>query len=112
MLALVILAAFVVSIFGIGYQFLQALDRERRARDAALELNQGILSTIALGGNRTIEINIPPGYELRFENQRLSINGFTLPEDGYRLPVVGPVLGEGPHRLTITLENNLVAVSK
>ncbi|MBE0447838.1 MAG: hypothetical protein IBX64_07020, partial [Actinobacteria bacterium] len=38
-LALVILAAIVVSIFVLGYQYLQALNRERRARDAALELN-------------------------------------------------------------------------
>lgn len=38
-IALVILAAFVVSIFAIGYQYLQAQDRERRARDAALELS-------------------------------------------------------------------------
>ncbi len=58
-LALVILAAFVVSIFVIGYQFLQALDRERKARDAALELNQGILATITFGNNRTIDYHTP-----------------------------------------------------
>ncbi len=106
-----ILAAFVVSIFVIGYQFLQALDRERKARDAALELNQGILATITFGNNRTIEITIPPGYELRFENQRLIIDGFMLPENDYPLLVVGPVLGEGSHSLIVKIQDNSVVVS-
>ncbi|MDH5442869.1 MAG: hypothetical protein OEX16_01000 [Hadesarchaea archaeon] len=111
-LALVILAAFVVLIFILGYQFLQGLDRERGARDAALELNQGILTTITYGDNRTVEIIIPPGYELRFENQRLSINGFTLPENEYPLPLVGHTLGEGFHRLIIKIRDNSVVVGE
>ena len=110
-LALVILAAFVVSIFVMGYQFLQALNRERRARDAALELNNGVQAVIATGNPQTVEITVPAGYKLKFENQRVSINGFVVPENGYQLPVTGPELGEGFHQLTITLENNSVVVS-
>ncbi len=71
-LALVILAALVVSIFFMGYQFLQALNRERRARDAALELNNGVQTVIASGNPKTVEITVPAGYKLKFENQRVS----------------------------------------
>ena len=111
-LALVILAALVVSIFFMGYQFLQALNRERRARDAALELNNGVQAVIASGNPRTVEITVPAGYKLKFENHRLSINGFVAPENGYQLPVTGPELDEGFHHLIITLENNSVVVSE
>jgi len=110
-LALVILAAFVVSIFVMGYQFLQALNRERRARDAALELNSGVQAVIATGNPRTVEITVPAGYKLKFENQRVSIDGFVVPENGYQLQVTGPELDEGFYQLTITLENNSVVVS-
>ena len=113
-LALVILAAFVVSIFVIGYQFLQALDSERRARDAALELNNGVQAVIATGNPHTIKITVPAGYKLKFENQRVTINGFAVPENGYQLPVIGPELSEGSYRLTIAFkpENNSVVVSE
>ncbi|KUO39139.1 MAG: hypothetical protein AVW05_01975 [Hadesarchaea archaeon DG-33] len=111
-LALVILAAFVVSIFILGYQFLQGLDRERRARDAALELNNGVQAVIATGNPQTVEITVPAGYKLKFENQRVSINGFAVPENGYLLQVTDLELSEGSYVLTITLEGNSVVVSK
>lgn len=111
-LALVILAAFVVSIFVTGYQFLQALNRERGARDAALELSSGVQAVIATGNPRTVEITVPAGYKLKFENRRVSIDGFAVPENGYQMPVNGPELGEGFHQLTITLKNNSVVVSE
>jgi len=111
-LALVILAALVVSIFILGYQFIQGLDRERRARDAALELNSGVQAVIATGNPQNVEITVPAGYELRFENQRVSINGFAVPENGYPLPVKDLKLSEGSYVLTIKLENNSVVVNK
>jgi len=113
-LALVILAAFVVSIFVLGYQFLQALDRERRARDVALELNSGIQAVIATRNPRMVEITVPAGYNLKFENQRVTIDGFAVPEGGYQQPVIGPELSEGSYKLTITYEpeNDLIVVSE
>jgi len=111
-IALVILAAFVVSIFAIGYQYLQAQDRERRARDAALELSGGVQNVIATGDPKAVEITVPAGYTLMFENQRVLIDGFTIPEKGYQLPIVGPELGEGVHHLTVVLENNSVVVNE
>ncbi|MBA7501812.1 hypothetical protein ES706_00387 [subsurface metagenome] len=113
-LALVILAAFVVSIFILGYQFLQGLDRERRARDAALELNKGVQAVIATGNPQTVEITVPAGYKLKFENQRVTINGFAIPENGYQLPVAAHEFSEGSYRLTITFEpeNDLIVVSE
>jgi hypothetical protein len=110
-LALVILAAFVVSIFVLGYQSLQALNRERKAREAALELNSGVQAVIASRNPRTVRITVPAGYKLKFENQRVSIDGFVVPENGYQLRVIGPELNEGFYQLTITLENNSVVVS-
>jgi hypothetical protein len=111
-LGLVILAAFVVSIFVVGYQYLQAQDRERRARDAALELNEGVQAVIATGNQQIVEITIPIGYTLRFENYRVKIDGFAVPADGYSMLVTGPKLEEGTHHLTIVLENNSVVVSE
>ncbi len=111
-LALVILAAFVVSIFILGYQFLQGLDRERRAREAALELNNGVQAAIATGNPQTVEITVPSGYKIKFENQRVAINGFAVPENGYLLQVTDQELSEGSYVLTIMLEDNSVVVSK
>jgi len=111
-LALVILAAFVVSIFILGYQFIQGLDRERRARDAALELSKSVQAVISTGNPQTVEITVPTGYKLKFENQRVAINGFAVPENGYPLQVIGQELSEGSYVLTLTLEYNSVVVSK
>jgi len=110
MLGLVILAAFVVSIFVIGYTYSRSLADLRRARDAALDVNSKVQAAIATGTDQMVEITIPEGYTLHFMDNQVLIDDLALPEEGYPWPIVGPELGYGTYTLTIRLGDNLIRV--
>jgi hypothetical protein len=52
-LGLVILAAFVVSVFAIGYVYSQKLAELRRAREAALDVDAQVRAAIVTGTDQT-----------------------------------------------------------
>jgi len=110
MLGLVILAAFVVSIFVIGFMYSRALAELRRAKEAALDVDSKVRAVIAAGADQTVEVTIPEGYTLHFRDNRVLIDDLAFPEDGYPWPIVGPELGHGTYTLTIRLEDNLIQV--
>jgi len=110
MLGLVILAAFVVSIFVIGFMYSRALAELRRAKEAALEVDSKVRAAIAAGTDQSVEITIPKGYTLRFRDNQVLVDNLAFPEEGYPWPITGPELGHGTYNLTIRLGDNLIQV--
>ena len=110
MLGLVILAAFVVSIFAIGFMYSRALAELRRAKEAALEVDSKVRAAIATGADQTVEVTIPEGYILRFKDNQVLIDDLAFPEEGYPWPITGPELGNGTYTLAIRLGDNLIQV--
>lgn len=110
MLGLVILAAFVVSIFVIGYVYSRALAELRRAKEAALEVNSKVQAALATGTYQIAEITVPEGYTLHFSDNQVLIDDLAFPEGGYLWPIQGPELEHGIYTLTIRLEDNLIQV--
>lgn len=111
MLASVIFASLTVLTFAMAYKYAGALARVRDAREAALEVDAAVRAVIATGDQRKVNVRIPEGYVLSFGDNRITIDGITLPEDGYPLPIVGPELGSGTYVLTISFENGAILVS-
>jgi len=110
MLGLVILAAFVVSIFVIGFMYSRALAELRRAKEAALEVDSKVRAAITTGADQTVEVTIPEGYTLHFKDNQVLIDNLAFPEEGYPWPITGPELGHGTYTLTIGLADNLIKV--
>ena len=111
MLASVIFASLAVLTFAMGYKYAKALAGARDAREAALEVDAAVRAVTATGDPRKVKVRVPEGYKLKFENNRMTLDGMTLPEGGYPFPIVGPELGPGIHYLTISLENRKILVS-
>jgi len=110
MLGLVILAAFVVSIFVIGFMYSRALAELRKAKEAALEVDSKVQAAIITGADQTVEVTTPEGYTIHFRDNQVLIDNLAFPEEGYPWPIVGPELGHGTYTLTIGLGDNLIKV--
>lgn len=118
-LVLVILAAFVVIVGVLGYEYFRLLEAEREANDAALAVHNKVQTVIATGSTQTVSVSIPGGYVFRFENNQLKVVNhgklsLALPEGGYDIPFADNCseLTGGNHGLMISLENNKVVVSR
>lgn len=111
MLASVILASLAILTFAMAYKYAEALARARDARETALEVDAVVRAVTATGDRRKINVRVPEGYVLKFEDNRITLDGIILPEGGYPLPILGPELGPGTHVLTISLENGAILVS-
>jgi len=110
MLGLVILAAFVVSIFVIGYIYSHALAELRKAKEAALEVDSKVQAALATGTDQIAEVTVPEGYILHFSDNQVLIDDLALPEGGYPWQIQGPELGHGTYTLSIRLGDNLIQV--
>lgn len=110
-LGLVILSAFVVTLFVIGYRYSGALADMRRAKEAALEVDAKVQLVVATGEDQIAEITIPWGYTLRFVDNQIFIDNMAFPEGGYFWRISGPELGQGSYALKIKFENDLILVS-
>lgn len=110
MLGLVIIAAFVVSIFVMGYMYSRALAELRKAKEAALEVDSKVQAAITTGTDQIAEVTIPEGYTLHFIENQVLIDDLAFPEGGYPWPIHGPELEHGTYTLTIRLGDNLIQV--
>ena len=110
MLGLVILAAFVVSIFVIGFMYSRALAELRKAKEAALEVDSKVQAAITTGTDQTVEVTIPEGYTIHFRDNQVLVDNLAFPEEGYPWPIIGPELGHGTYTLAIRLGDNLIQV--
>ena len=109
-LGLVILAAFVVSVFVIGYVYSQKLAELRRAKEAALDVDAAVRAAIVTGTDQTMQITIPEGYTLHFGENQVLIDSTAYPDGGYPWPITGPELGHGTYTLAIRIGDNLIRV--
>ena len=110
MLGLVVLAAFVVSIFVLGYVYSRALAELREAKEAALEVHSKVQAALTTGTDQIAEVIIPEGYTLHFSDNQVLIDDLAFPERGYPWPIQGPELEHGTCTLTIRLGDNLIQV--
>ncbi len=100
-------------VFIAAFTVLQEVSQADAARTAADELHDEIQDMILTGTCSDVEIMIPNGYTLTFENNQLKIDGITRPEDGpYSMTVDGPTLGSGSHTLSISLVGDEILVSE
>jgi hypothetical protein len=112
MLGLVILAATcLVALFG-GQKYFQSLSASQRVRDEIHDLHEEVEQVIVTGENRTVKVDMPRGYTLRFESNQLVTSIVSVPENGYDMRVSGPEIGPGEHTLRISIVEGTVKVSE
>lgn len=116
MVGLAVLAGACVFAFIIGYNQFQGISASQKVRDEAQDLDMVIGTVISSGsGPENINIEIPEGYTLKFEENQIKINGIKYPaspEDEYSLPVNGPTLSQGSYNLQVSLDNGVVNVEE
>ena len=98
----VVLATFLVAIFVAGFTCFRQLSARTQAREAAEEVHAAIERLIATNDEQRVEVRIPPGYVLSFDENRISIDGILLPEFEYQLGA--SELTEGYYSLLIKFE--------
>ena len=113
-LGMVILAAFVISLGILGYVYCRALVNERDAREAAIKVSNVIQTAINTGNPQTENVSVPGNYVMRFVDNRVLIDGFATPEQGFAMRFADncPELSAGDYQLTITLIGNLIEIFK
>ncbi len=115
MVGLAVLAGACIFAFIIGYNQLQGLSASQKAREEAGNLDMKIEDVIITGNQENVEIEIPEGYTLKFEENQIKMNGIKYPaspKDEYSLPVNGPTLSQGVYTLQISLDNEVVKVRR
>lgn len=115
MVGLVVLAGLCVTAFIIGYDYFQEFSKDTKAEQEASRLDQEITEVINSLSieNETSTIDIPSNYTLKFEDNRLIMNGYKYPKnEPYGMSVKGPTLESGEHKLLISMENESVIVSE
>ncbi|MBS3815175.1 MAG: hypothetical protein KGY45_01280 [Hadesarchaea archaeon] len=119
LVSLVAIAGICVSIFAIVYPQLRGLSDAKEAEEAASTLSSQIQQVITTGNPENPSLFIPNGYVLKLENsngkQKISVDGISLPEDGFSLNVKFENFSElppGEHDLHIELENQQIIVQE
>jgi hypothetical protein len=111
-LGMLILALVVVSLFLIGWKFSQDLKDLKGAREAVLTIDIYVREVLASGNFKVVNIEIPGGYTIEFEDNQICLGKSRLPEGGYQFQIVGPALGPGHHELMIKIENDVILVTE
>lgn len=112
MLGLVILGAFAISIGILGVVSVRAVLDEMSARDAALKVADACGTVIATGNTQTVEISIPGDYHITFVDNKISVDNYRIPEDGFVLRFAdgSPDLGPGSRTLSIAISDGRLVV--
>lgn len=113
-LGLVILSAFAVSIGILGYVYIRGILDESVARGAALEVADACGTVIATGGTQNVKINIPGNYRMKFLDNRIFVDNYGIPEEGFvfRFSEDSPELGPGSHDLSITISDGRLVITR
>lgn len=100
--ALVLLSSFVLLALLVGVQLLTSLSSEASAEEVLLSLREALEVLKATGNPQTVDLDLPEGQALFFENERAELAGKNL-EMGYPVREAGPFTGRC--RLELRLEN-------
>lgn len=113
-LGLVILSVFAISIGIFGYTYIRGVLDESTAREAALRVADACGTVIATGGTQNVRINIPGNYRMRFLENRIFIDNYSIPEDGFVFMFAedSPELGPGSYDLSITIHEGKLVVTR
>ncbi|MGC8816416.1 MAG: hypothetical protein ACP5PX_01155 [Candidatus Hadarchaeum sp.] len=113
-LGLVILSAFAVAVGIFGFFLIRGLADEGVAREAALKVAEACGTVIATGGTQNVRVNIPGNYHMRFIDNRIFVDGYGVPEDGFVLPFSedSPELGPGSYDLSIFISDGRLVVRR
>jgi hypothetical protein len=113
-LGLVILSALAVSIGIMGFFYMRAVLDQSAARDAALRVLDACGTVIATGSTRNVRITIPGDYRMKFFENRIFVDNYSLPEGGLsmRFSDGSPELGPGSHDLSITVNDGRLVVTR
>ncbi|MEM4188647.1 MAG: hypothetical protein QXN56_05795, partial [Candidatus Hadarchaeum sp.] len=84
------------------------------AREAALRVAEACGTVLSTGGTQNVRINIPGSYHMRFVENRIFIDGYGVPEDGFVIAFSedSPELGPGSHDLSISIQNGRLVVKR
>lgn len=113
-LGLVILSAFAIAVGIFGFFLIRGLADEGAAREAALKVAEACGTVISTGGTQNVRINIPGNYHMRFVENRIFIDGYSIPADGFVLAFSeeSPELGPGSHDLSIFVRDGRLVVKR
>ncbi len=114
LLGLVILAALACTIGILGYVYLRGTLDASAARDAANKVAIACQTVInSGGGTQVVEISLPGDYQMSFQDNQISVDGYRVPDGGLSLQFAETEnLTPGTYRLSITTENNLLVVTR
>ncbi len=113
-LGLVIISVFAITIGILGVVSMMAALDERSARESALRVSNACGTVIATGNTQNVEISIPSNYQIRFVDNKISVDSYMIPEGGFafRFEDGSPDLGPGTHNLSITIRNGRLVVTR
>lgn len=113
-LGLVTLSALAIVIGIFGFYLVRGLADESSAREAALMVAEACGTVISTGSTQNIRINIPGNYHMKFIENRIFIDGYGVPSDGFALSFSdeSPELGPGSHDLTIFIRDGRLVVKR
>ncbi|MFN4133625.1 MAG: hypothetical protein ACK4GQ_04575 [Candidatus Hadarchaeales archaeon] len=112
-IGLVAMAALTASVGLAGYISFQAISAERAAREALLAVGQACDEVIASGSPRMVEITIPVGYSMKFEDNQIYMAGQRYPSDGFGVRFFENLaLEAGPHTLSISISAHGLVISR
>ncbi|MEM3420891.1 MAG: hypothetical protein QW835_02010 [Candidatus Hadarchaeum sp.] len=113
-LGLVILSAFAIAVGIFGFLLVRGLVEEGVAKEAALRVAEACGTVISTGGTQNVRINIPGNYHMRFIENRIFIDGYGVPADGFVMTFSedSPELGPGSHDLSISIRDGRLVVRR
>jgi hypothetical protein len=106
-LGILILSLMAVAIGIFGYFFIKSVSDQMTARESAMRIAHTCQLVIEAGGRQSVDVYIPGDFSLIFQENRITVNGASFPEEGLRLPFAGNyVIGPGTHTVRVW-ENNM-----
>ncbi|MGQ9788040.1 MAG: hypothetical protein ACUVQM_01805 [Candidatus Hadarchaeaceae archaeon] len=113
-LALVILSTLAIVIGIFGFYLVRGLADESSAREAALKVAEACGTVISTGSTQKIRISIPGNYHMKFIENRIFVDGYVFPSNGFVLSFSDDSqdLGPGSHDLSIFIRDGRLVVKR
>lgn len=105
LLGLAVLSVLAVSIAALGYLTLRSLTDRERLMNALEKLANACQEIASAGGERSVELEVPTGYTIFFQDNQIQAGEIRYPEEGLPLKFVENLspLSAGKHTVRISV---------
>jgi len=111
-LGILILTLMAVTIGIFGFLFILSASEETTAKDAAAKVTHACQLVISAGGMQVVEIYLPRNFTMRFQENYISVDGYSVPEEGLSLEFAEDVvIGPGHHTVSVTENGGKLVIS-